>query len=67
MIELDIKFTYSSSFVGTSYSMRVNGKYYNFGFDTEDNVKDKIVYIVKNDYKYDIDKENIVFKWDGTM
>lgn len=67
MIELDIKFTYGSSFVGTSYSMNVNGEDYGFGFDTEDEVKNKIVDILKNEYNYEIDINDIDFEWDGTM
>ena len=67
MGELDIKFTYGNSFVGTSYSMEVNGKDYNFGFDTENDVKEQIVEILKNEYEYKIDKDDIEFKWDGTM
>ena len=47
--------------------MNVNGKDYNFGFDTEYEVKNQIVDILKNDYDYEIDKDDIDFEWNGTM
>jgi hypothetical protein len=47
--------------------MNVNGKDYGFGFDTEDEVKHKIVNILKNEYDYEIDINDIDFEWDGTM
>lgn len=67
MIKLNVKFTYGGSFVGTSYSMNVNGKDYSFGFDIEEVVKNKIVDILKNEYDYEIDIDDINFEWDGTM
>lgn len=67
MTGLDIKFECGRSFVGSSYSMIVNGKDYDFGLDVEDEVKTKIVEILKNEYNYEIDIDDIEFEWDGTM
>jgi hypothetical protein len=64
---MEIKFWHSCGFVGSSYSMDVNGKHYSFGFDDENECKIKASKILLDEYSIDIKPEDIKFVWDGTF
>ena len=62
---MKINFIQSSSFVGSSYGMMINKKYYSFGFVNETEAKvmalDKLNELA---IKY---TDDINFKWDGSI
>ena len=62
---MEIKFWHSMGFVGSSYSMNVDGKKYSFSFVNEDEAKDiAIKKLGELNIEYD---DEIVFEWDGTL
>ena len=67
LIIMDIKYWYSCGFVGSSYSMDVDNKHYSFGFHNEYECRIKASKILKDEYGVDIEPNEIVFKWDGTL
>ena len=64
---MDIKFIQSCSFVGSSYSMDVDGKSHSFGFDGLQTAKAKASKILKDKYGIEKEPKEIKFEWDGTL
>jgi hypothetical protein len=64
-VSMLIKFIYSSSFIGPHYSMTVD----DVNYDLVGNIdpKDIAIAILEEKYNISIDKEQIIFEWDGTM
>ncbi len=67
LIIMEIKFWHSCGFVGSSYSMDVDGKHYSFGFDNEEDCKIKASKILKDEYNIEKELNEIEFVWDGTL
>lgn len=64
---IEINFQYSCSFVGSTYSMCVNGKTYSFGYDNEEKSKIKALKILKDFYCIDKQPNEIEFIQDETL
>ena len=64
-----IKFIKSHSIAGCLYSMVVDGKGHSAGLFhiTEEEFKDKMIEILKDEYEITMIRDEIDISWDGTM
>ena len=66
LIDMEIKFWHSMGFVGSSYSMEIDGKNYSFGFVNEDEAKVLAIKKLK-ELEIEYDDSEIDFIWDGSL
>jgi hypothetical protein len=67
MKKISISFIESGSFVGASYSMKVNTTDYFLGLNSEVEAKKKAVEILSSKYGIVRNPNDIKFIWDGTL
>jgi hypothetical protein len=62
-----IKFTESHSFLGEEMAMQVGDKIHQLDLLHGPDYADHAVFILKNEYNFDLLKEDVKFEWDGTL